>query len=244
MILFESARIISGLVLAFGVLIILLINEYILNFAIFGLLLFFAFKEGKTLLKTEQGSLSLVLAVFVLGTLLEKPLLIGVLLYLFMLGVAVYKKEKNLNATFIYLYPTLPVLALWQVYVSYGIFALFWLIFIVCLCDSGAYFVGKFIGKSPFSASSPNKTKEGVIAGLIFGTLFGALLGLFVYNFFFSLLISFLVCVFAVIGDLLESYLKRKAKVKDSGDLIPGHGGILDRIDALIIASFVMVALL
>ena len=64
------------------------------------------------------------------------------------------------------------------------------------------------------------------------------------YNFWLSLLASVLVSIFAVFGDLFESYLKRRANVKDSANLIPGHGGILDRIDAVIFASFVLVALL
>ena len=88
------------------------------------------------------------------------------------------------------------------------------------------------------------KTLEGVIGGLISASVVGTFFGIFVYGFWFSLLCSFYVAIFAVIGDLLESYFKREADVKDSGDLIPGHGGILDRIDAVIIAAFVMVALL
>ncbi|ECL6163953.1 phosphatidate cytidylyltransferase, partial [Campylobacter jejuni] len=90
----------------------------------------------------------------------------------------------------------------------------------------------------------PNKTLEGVIGGLICASAIGTILGVFVYSFWLSLLCSFFVAIFAVIGDLLESYFKREAGVKDSGDLIPGHGGVLDRIDAVIIAAFVMVALL
>ncbi|ENG7310842.1 phosphatidate cytidylyltransferase, partial [Campylobacter jejuni] len=111
-------------------------------------------------------------------------------------------------------------------------------------CDSGAYFIGKLMGKTPFSPTSPNKTLEGVIGGLICASVIGTILGIFVYSFWLSLLCSFFVAIFAVIGDLFESYFKREAGVKDSGDLIPGHGGVLDRIDAVIIAAFVMVTFL
>lgn len=242
--MFDTTRIISGVVLAAGVILILLINELALSFVVFALLFYLVFNEGKTLFKDQSASVWLGLLVFVIGSVLKEPLLVGTLFFILVVGFLVYKKEKNLQQSLIYLYPTLPILALWQLYLDHGAFALFWLIFIVAVCDSSAYFVGKMIGSTPFSPTSPNKTREGVIGGLVFATIFGTLIGLFGYSFLLSLAISFLSAVFAVIGDLLESYFKRKAKIKDSGNLIPGHGGILDRIDALVIAAFVMVALL
>ncbi|NDJ26751.1 phosphatidate cytidylyltransferase [Campylobacter sp. MIT 12-8780] len=242
--MFDTTRIISGVVLAAGVILILLINELALNFVVFALLFYLAFNEGKALFKDQSANVWLGLLVFVIGSVLKEPLLVGALFFILVVGFLVYKKEKNLQQSLIYLYPTLPILALWQLYLEHGVFALFWLIFIVAVCDSSAYFVGKMIGSTPFSPTSPNKTREGVIGGLVFATIFGTLIGLFGYSFLLSLAVSFLSAVFAVIGDLLESYFKRKAKIKDSGNLIPGHGGILDRIDALIIAAFVMVALL
>ncbi|WP_298055736.1 phosphatidate cytidylyltransferase, partial [uncultured Campylobacter sp.] len=83
-----------------------------------------------------------------------------------------------------------------------------------------------------FSETSPNKTWEGVVGGIAVATVFGAGFGwVLTDSFWHSLITAFLVAVFGVWGDLFESYLKRRAGVKDSGTLLPGHGGMLDRVD-------------
>lgn len=113
------------------------------------------------------------------------------------------------------------------------------------ITDSMAYFVGKSIGSHKFAPSiSPKKTWEGVIGGVVSGFILTLVLGqLFDLEFgvaFFVLAI--LLPITAVAGDLLESKLKRRFNVKDSGTLFPGHGGILDRIDS-VIASLVVTAI-
>jgi phosphatidate cytidylyltransferase len=116
--------------------------------------------------------------------------------------------------------------------------------------DSAAYFTGRFIGKTPFAPTiSPKKTWEGVIGGLVFGfilTLVGAaILGLDIGA--AAVAIGIFVPIATVLGDLLESKLKRHFNVKDSGKLLPGHGGILDRIDGTLMAlpaAAIVVALL
>ncbi len=110
----------------------------------------------------------------------------------------------------------------------------------IVVSDSAQYYTGRMFGRRPLApAISPKKTVEGAIGGVVLGTLFvvvaaprfyfyGAPLGLAV--------LGLSVVVLGICGDLFESRLKRAANVKDSSALIPGHGGVLDRIDALLFA--------
>ncbi|MBL10662.1 MAG: hypothetical protein CL402_09150 [Acidiferrobacteraceae bacterium] len=109
--------------------------------------------------------------------------------------------------------------------------------------DTCAYFIGKKIGKRTLASSiSPSKTIEGFLGGLI-GALFVSVFVFFASGgvidipFYYWLALCFLTAVFSVIGDLTESAFKRGAGVKDSGKMLPGHGGVLDRIDSSV-ASF------
>lgn len=112
---------------------------------------------------------------------------------------------------------------------------------IVWAADTGAYFVGRKFGKRKLSPRiSPNKTIEGmlggVVAGVIVGVVFALLAGATPAQLPIVALVALVAVLFSVIGDLFESLLKRHAGVKDSGHLIPGHGGILDRIDGVVAA--------
>jgi phosphatidate cytidylyltransferase len=124
------------------------------------------------------------------------------------------------------------------------VIALFWLLVIVAGTDVGAYVVGKSIGKTKFSETSPNKTLEGVIGGVVIATLLGFLIGVNFVDIDKAIVISLLSAIAAVFGDLFESYLKRRANVKDSGDILPGHGGILDRVDGYLFSVIIMLVLL
>lgn len=126
---------------------------------------------------------------------------------------------------------------------------LMYLLLLIWLADSGAYFVGRAIGKYKLSpVISPGKTIEGVIGGLLacFVFAFFAADYLNIENTLIFLFISVFVAFISVYGDLFESLMKRRAEVKDSGSILPGHGGVLDRIDSLIAAAptFVACALL
>jgi phosphatidate cytidylyltransferase len=105
----------------------------------------------------------------------------------------------------------------------------------IWLADSGAYFFGKQFGKRKLAPSiSPGKTWEGFVGALFVVSLFSIVMTYFGFvNSYMSILFFNLILILSVEGDLFESYIKRIAQVKDSGDLIPGHGGVLDRIDSL-----------
>ncbi len=105
--------------------------------------------------------------------------------------------------------------------------------------DSGAYLVGRRFGRTHFIAHlSPGKTLEGLLGGIVVATLVSALtLWLAGQNPLGALLLGPLISLVAQAGDLAESMLKRAAGVKDSGNLIPGHGGMLDRVDSIIFAA-------
>mgnify|MGYP003340416745 CR=1 FL=1 len=105
----------------------------------------------------------------------------------------------------------------------------------IWLADSSAYFFGKQFGKRKLAPSiSPGKTWEGFLGALFVVSLFSIAMTYFGFvNSYMCILFFNLILILSVEGDLFESYIKRMAKVKDSGDLIPGHGGVLDRIDSL-----------
>jgi phosphatidate cytidylyltransferase len=122
-----------------------------------------------------------------------------------------------------------------------GIKWIYFLLVVVFIGDVGALYAGTFLGKHKLApAVSPGKTIEGSAGGIIVNLAAGSLFKLFFmpqYSWGLCLLFSVSAGIAGQIGDLFESELKRSAGVKDSGGILPGHGGILDRIDALLFAS-------
>ncbi|MBE0662752.1 MAG: CDP-archaeol synthase [Bacteroidales bacterium] len=116
------------------------------------------------------------------------------------------------------------------------------LIFLLILWvyDSAAYIIGSWLGKHKlFERLSPGKTWEGTLGGMVIGGGAALVISTFYTQipFYHWLTIAFLIMVSGTMGDLCESMLKRKARVKDSGSLLPGHGGILDRFDAMLLSA-------
>lgn len=120
---------------------------------------------------------------------------------------------------------------------SAGLGYVVFLLLLVIMTDIGCFYAGKFFGKHKLApVVSPNKTVEGAIGGAISAVILGMICGYFMgLPWYHSFIMGCLVTVFAQIGDLSESLLKRDAGVKDSGDLLPGHGGFLDRTDSYIL---------
>lgn len=122
-----------------------------------------------------------------------------------------------------------------------------WFLFMLVIpwvCDSAAYFGGKALGKHKFApAISPKKTWEGAVFGMIFSVVAGLVFALTLLDkekVWFVMLVAFLDGIFAQFGDLVESLIKRGAGVKDSSNLIPGHGGIFDRTDSLLVSAVIV----
>ena len=120
----------------------------------------------------------------------------------------------------------------------YGGSLLLFMLLLIWAADTGAFVCGKLIGKHKLTKVSPNKTWEGVIGGLLLSLAIGwggiLVLDFKVNNILIYLSVILLLAIVSVFGDLFESALKRVANIKDSGNLLPGHGGLLDRLDSTI----------
>ena len=115
------------------------------------------------------------------------------------------------------------------------------LIATVAVSDTAQYYTGRTLGRTPLAPlRSPKKTREGALGGLVIAPLFLAVAGPYwlpSFPSYWYASVGIGIVVAGIIGDLFESMLKRAADMKDSGTLIPGHGGVLDRIDALLFAA-------
>lgn len=122
-----------------------------------------------------------------------------------------------------------------------GQYFVFWFFVVIWATDIGAYLVGKSIGGPKLAPKiSPNKTWAGFIGGVLIALIFSSLLSILVHpitGFLLLTLACILISITGQIGDLLESWCKRKLGVKDTGSLIPGHGGILDRVDSILLSA-------
>jgi phosphatidate cytidylyltransferase len=142
---------------------------------------------------------------------------------------------------FAVLYIALPLGLLVATHTLGGREAVLLLVATIVVSDSSQYYTGRLFGRHALApAISPKKTIEGAIGGVAIGTAFLVVAGRFVFPMARPLLLVAMgmsVVLLGIVGDLFESKLKRVAGVKDSATLIPGHGGVLDRIDALLLAT-------
>ncbi len=152
-----------------------------------------------------------------------------------------FLKKKYINFTFyisssfVFIYLIANFNGFYDPSIILGCFILIW------VNDSFAYIVGKNFGKQKlFYSVSPHKTIEGFLGGLFFCCISASVVSRYVNESMdtsYWLIIAIIVSIFGTLGDLIESKFKRESNVKDSGNIIPGHGGMLDRLDSVIFAS-------
>lgn len=138
-------------------------------------------------------------------------------------GMMMDLRQKGIGAIFGDLGWILPVILIGSIWIN----------------DTMAYIVGSLIGKTPLSAISPKKTWEGTIGGAILAIVVVAFIAKFSFNtaWLYAIVIPAIGAIIGTIGDLAESKLKRMAGIKDSGNMMPGHGGFLDRFDSMLLAT-------
>ena len=237
----DYTKIMTGSAIAAAIVIFALFDSFFLTFLLFVLLLALALQEALKLFGTQSSLLLWAsCAIALIGVARgADPLYLWAFLALAFLSFLAYA-QGDFKKLLPFCYPALPVLCALSLYEQQGMFYLFWAVFVAALCDVFAYFGGKLYGQRKFCDTSPNKTLEGLLAGVLMATIFGTLYGCFEQSFLHSLKLSLLMSVAAVFGDLVESWFKRLAGVKDSGDLFPGHGGVLDRVDAFLFSAAIL----
>ena len=240
-------RLITSIALIVALLIIGLIDNIYLTGLVIAVIAVVGMYEAKRLFKIDDERVFYFLSFLAVLSIFINPIFIAVVGVLAVSGyVAFYQKDINLVS--ISLYPFLPLMILFDLYLKTSMGVIGWLIVIIAATDSFAFLIGRNFAKQffkeGFCATSPNKSWEGVIGGVVRVTLIGSLIGLAFFDFINSFVISFGVSIASVFGDLFESYLKRKANVKDSGNILPGHGGVLDRIDGYLFGAPLMWAII
>jgi len=251
-------RILTGVVIGIAWLLLLLYAPSLLFLTVICLLALLALREYGFMLLVKEGEpelrpLFLILAMLpVLTAATTNPALIGAAAMAALAGLILLTIFRYAHLSDPHGFLMRSVFALFYPAVLLAHFPLLmampqgreWLIIaglIAVATDSGAYYVGTTLGRHKLCpALSPGKTVEGLLGGVLAGlTVTGLAAWLFfpAINLLQALLFAFILSLAGVVGDLTESLLKRGAGVKDSGRLLPGHGGILDRIDSLLLVA-------
>lgn len=253
-------RIVTGLILAIGWLLLLLVGTYPLFCLVItagaGVALYEFLRMSSPEVEQKHIPLVLILGIFPLiaASLWEEAAVTSslflALLVLIIVTVVAYPSLEN---------GLLFVARLW-----FGIFYIgfcsahlillhslpqgtYWLLVLTAITassDSGAYYVGRALGKAKlYPALSPGKTRAGAVGGIIGGMLGGLVVAAILFagvNFVMVALLGLVLSVIGIVGDLIESLIKRASGVKDSGQILPGHGGLLDRCDSLLLTAPVL----
>lgn len=253
-------RIVTGLILAIGWLLLLLVGTYPLFCLVItaggGVALYEFLRMSSPEVEQKHIPLVLILGIFPLvsaslwGSGAVNSSLLLALFVLIVVTVVAYPSLEN---------GLLFISRLW-----FGIFyigfcsahlillrslpqGIYWLLVLTAITvssDSGAYYVGRALGKTKLCPGlSPGKTRAGAVGGIIGGMLGGLVVAAILFegvNFTMIALLSLILSTIGIFGDLIESLIKRVSGVKDSGQILPGHGGLLDRCDSLLLTAPVL----
>jgi len=241
----SSTRIKTGLALLVGLLIVGLLDSFVVMWLLLGGLMIIALYEALKLFGIDSTKIYIyAIAIWLVAFFYPKPEDLVFVVGVVFASILAYTKEFDKRLFIPLLYPIVSYLFILSLYVNFGMKAMLYLLVVVALTDIGAYFVGKRFGKTQFCQTSPNKTIEGVLGGVTFASVFGSFFFVGSGSVVVAFVVSMVVSVASVFGDLFESYLKREANQKDSGDILPGHGGILDRTDGYLFGAIILMVLL
>ena len=237
----QSQHALIGLFFIFGIICIAEFNKLIkqkgvTSYIIFTIL-YLIFAYWQLVLDTNEGfkeaiQILHVLTIFVLLFLI-KDLFSERTLPLFI-------TNRYINTTFYLSSAFIFIILIADYYETFNPNILLGTFILVWVNDSFAYLIGKNFGKQKlFSSISPKKTVEGFLGGLLFSCISSFFIAKYTHTLDFTswLILSIIISVFGTLGDLIESKYKRQAGVKDSGVIMPGHGGLLDRLDSIIFAA-------
>jgi len=237
----QSQHLLIGLFFVFGIICIAefnkLINQRGVSSYIIFIITYLAFSYWQLVMDTNEGfneaiQILHVLTIFVMLFLIKdlfskKPL-------------PLFLTNKYINTTFYLSSSFIFIILLANYYEEFNPNILLGSFILVWVNDTFAYLVGKNFGKQKlFPSISPKKTVEGFLGGLLFACISSYFIAEYTNTIGFTewLMLAIIVSVFGTLGDLIESKYKRQAGVKDSGVIMPGHGGLLDRLDSIIFAA-------
>jgi phosphatidate cytidylyltransferase len=237
----QSQHLLIGLFFVFGLICIAEFNKLIQqkgisSYVIF-IILYLAFAYWQLVLKTNEGFVEAIQILHVLT--------IFVILFLIRdlfssKSLPLFITNKYINTTFYLSSAFIFIILIANYYEEFNPNILLGSFILVWVNDSFAYLVGKNLGKQKlFPSISPKKTVEGFLGGLFFACISSYFIAKYsqTFNFTVWLFLAIIISVFGTLGDLIESKYKRQAGVKDSGVIMPGHGGLLDRLDSIIFAA-------
>jgi len=256
-----KTRVISGIGIAVVLIITLLLGGYVLLGTLLAVSMIGYFELVRALDVIKDNKANALSVIGMIGicfhyTLLlffesNKTYLISImfvflaLMICFVLKYPKYHANQVISAFFAFVYVPVMLSFIYLLRVMDNGEYFVWMPFVAWICDTFAYLCGRAFGKHKMApVLSPNKTIEGAIGGIIFSCIAGAIFALVVANdnavppkIFEYVIITFVAAIVSQIGDLAASAIKRDKKIKDYGDLIPGHGGIMDRFDSVIFVT-------